>query len=168
MGQGTSARGLACPLSTPPADVQTVLWGDETSLPHTRWSFQSLRGMVRSSTASLSLLFPVSVTPLDLTCISFNPWSGLQLSEWQGSLHIMFCFIVLLHIFYEPAMTTTKLPLVWWLKFLNWIELNILVLMHMCYYNYYYYCCYNWNKKLVKHSQSAQEQWTMLYQSSQE
>ena len=115
MGQGTSARGLASPLSTPPADVQTVLWGDETSLPHTRWSFQSVRGMVRSSTASLSLLFPVSVTPLDLTCISFNPWSGLQLSEWQGSLHI-------------------------------------LVLMHMYCYNYYYYCCYNWNKKLVKHS----------------
>ena len=27
-------------------------------------------------------------------------------------------------IFYEPAMTTTKLPLVGWLKFLNWTELN--------------------------------------------
>ena len=33
-------------------------------------------------------------------------------------------FIWTLCIFYEPAMTTTKLPLVGCLKFLNWIELN--------------------------------------------
>ena len=35
-------------------------------------------------------------------------------------------------IFYEPAMTTTKLPLVGWLKFfLNWIELNWIEMMMM-------------------------------------
>ena len=36
------------------------------------------------------------------------------------------CCIVLLTscIFYEPALTTAKLPLVEWLKVLNWIELS--------------------------------------------
>ena len=40
------------------------------------------------------------------------------------------CCIVLLTlcIFYEPAITTTTLPLVGWLKFLNWIELKNFVL----------------------------------------
>ena len=38
-------------------------------------------------------------------------------------VRLFVCCIVLLTvcIFYEPAMTTTKLPLVGWLKFLNWI-----------------------------------------------
>ena len=39
------------------------------------------------------------------------------------------CIVLLIYVilFCEPAMTTTKLPLVGWLKFfeLNWIELNI-------------------------------------------
>ena len=43
--------------------------------------------------------------------------------SWSRSIVKRALFLTLC-IVYEPAMTTAKLPLVGWLKFLNWIELN--------------------------------------------
>ena len=45
---------------------------------------------------------------------------------------LLYCSLNLC-IFYEPATTTTKLPLVGWLKFLNWIELNTVYFSVNCF-----------------------------------
>ena len=54
----------------------------------------------------------------------WHAWSWTIYCCVKGHFINMDCCIVLLTwcIFYEPAMTTTKLPLVGWLEFLNLIE----------------------------------------------
>ena len=64
-----------------------------------------------------------------LTSLLFLWWShncSIFITMLRLKWDSFVCCIVLLTlgIFYEPARTTTKLPLVGWLKFLNWIELK--------------------------------------------
>ena len=56
-----------------------------------------------------------SVLPLSFLSWREKAW---RVKKWANDNIMTLC------IFYEPATTTTKLPLVGWLKFLNWIELN--------------------------------------------